>query len=189
MVTVLWPRWMPCPYMVKTFKNLSPERMMACGWIFAQIIEDRRSTKVVKIMVVHWHLTFLGWGQVCFPMHLYGKNVENFKRPPLKPQGQYCLNFIWSLPWAGEWKITKMVVVHWPRWLPCPYMIKTFKSSSLEERMPSGWIFQQIIGDWRSTKVAKIMIVHWPLTFLRRGLVPFRMHLYGLHTFVWKKCW
>ena len=26
-----------------------------------------------KIMVIHWHLTFLRQGQVCFFMHLYGK--------------------------------------------------------------------------------------------------------------------
>ena len=52
MVAVHRPRWPPCPYMVKIFKNL-----------LLQNIEDRGSTKVAKIMVV----------QVCFPMHLFGK--------------------------------------------------------------------------------------------------------------------
>ena len=33
-----------------------------------------------KIMVVHCHLTFLWRGQVCFPMHLDGKHLQNFKR-------------------------------------------------------------------------------------------------------------
>ena len=84
------------------------------------------------MIVVHWRLTFLWRGIVSFPMHLsihlYGKNVENFKRPPLKPLGQWYSNFMWSLLRLGERKITKMVAVHWPRWLPCPYMVKTFKN-------------------------------------------------------------
>ena len=46
---------------------------MLWGWIFAWIIGDRGSTKVAKIKVIHWHLTFLWQGQVCFLMHLYGK--------------------------------------------------------------------------------------------------------------------
>ena len=33
------------------------------------------------------------------------------------------------------------------------------------------------------------MVVHWHLTFLRRGQVCFPIHLYGHHTFVWEKCW
>ena len=55
-----------------------------------------------------------------------------------------------------------------------------------------GSIFAQIIVDERSTKFAKIMVVHWHLTFLKffqLGQVFFPMHLYGHHTFVWEKCW
>ena len=33
---------------------------------------------------------------------------------------------------VGKWKIAKMVTVRWPRWLPCPYMIKTFKTLHLQ---------------------------------------------------------
>ena len=44
---------------------------MPWGWIFVQIIEDERSTKVAKRIIVHWHLTFLRQGQGCFPIHLY----------------------------------------------------------------------------------------------------------------------
>ena len=55
--------------------------------------------------------------------------------------------------------------------------------------MPWGWIFAQIIGDRRSTKVAKMMVIHWCLTFLRRSQICFPMYLHGPHTFVWEKCW
>ena len=53
---------------------------------------------------------------------------------PLKPLGQCCSNFIWSLPGAEEWKIAKMVAVHWPRWPSCQYMVKTFKNLLLQNR-------------------------------------------------------
>ena len=43
---------------------------------------------------------------------------------PLEPLGHCCSNFIWSLPGAREWKIATMVAVRWPRWPPCPYMVK-----------------------------------------------------------------
>ena len=68
-------------------------------------------------------------------MHLYGKNVQNFK--------QLLLWSLWanfaqisygaSLGW-GERKIAKMVAVRWPRWPPCPYMVKTFKNLLLQNR-------------------------------------------------------
>ena len=114
---------------------------MPWGWLFAQIIKDGRSTKVAKMMVVHWHLSFLRRGQVCFPMHLYGHHTfvwgncwEFQTTSPLKPLGQCCSNFMWSLLRLGERKIAKMVGVHWPRWLPCPYMVKTFKNLLLQNQ-------------------------------------------------------
>ena len=46
--------------------------------------------------------------------------------------------------------------------------------------MPWGWTFAGIIGDGRSTKIAKRMIVRWHLTFLQQGrLLPY--------AFVWEK--
>ena len=37
-----------------------------------------------------------------------------------------------SLGWGR--KIAKMVAVRWPRWPPCPYMVKTFKNLLLQNR-------------------------------------------------------
>ena len=53
---------------------------------------------------------------------------------PLEPLGQFCSNFIWSLLRMGERKNAKMVAVRWPRWPPCPYMVKTFKNLLLQNR-------------------------------------------------------
>ena len=36
--------------------------------------------------------------------------------------------FMWSHLRLGEPKIAKMVAVHWPKWLSCPYMVKIFKN-------------------------------------------------------------
>ena len=45
---------------------------------------------------------------------------------------------MWSLLRLGEWKIAKMVTVHWPRWLPCPYMVKTLKNLLLQNQISPG---------------------------------------------------
>ena len=112
---------------------------MPWGWIFAWIIGDGRSTKVAKRIVVCWCLTFLRQGQVHFPMHLYEpytfewENCREFQTTsPLKPLSQFCSNFIWSHLRVGKQKIGKIVAVRWPRWGPCPYMIKTFKTLLLQ---------------------------------------------------------
>ena len=44
---------------------------------------------------------------------------------PLKPLGQLNSNFIWRLLRMGERKFVQMFLVTWPRWPPCPYMVKT----------------------------------------------------------------
>ena len=111
---------------------------MPWGCIFAQVIRDERSTKVAKIIVVHWRLTFLRRDQLCFPMHLYGYHTfvwgisNDFSSEACR---QCCSNFMWSLlRLGGEQKIAKMVMVHWPGWPPCSYMVKTFKNLLLQNQ-------------------------------------------------------
>ena len=64
---------------------------------------------------------------------------------------------------------------------------KIFKKSSPEPSQPWGLIFAQFIGGGRSTKMAKIMVERWRLTFLRQDQICFLIHLYGLCTFIWEK--
>ena len=130
--------------MVKTFKNLHQNR----GCLGVESLHKSSGTgglPVAQMMVVHWCLNFLWCGQVCFPMHLYGHHISVWENcwefqtiSPLKPLGQSCSNFMLSLLRLGEWKIAKMVVVHWPRWLPCPYMVKTFKNLLLQNQISPG---------------------------------------------------
>ena len=96
-------------------------------------------------MVVDCYLTFLLRGQVCFRMHLYGPRTFVWEKcwefqttSPLKPLGQCCSDFIWSLLRLWERKFAKMVAVHWPRWLPCPYSVKTFQNHLLQNQISPG---------------------------------------------------
>ena len=43
-------------------------------------------------------------------------------------------NFMWSLLGTGEQKFVQTVQVTWPRWLPCPYLVKTLKNLLLRNQ-------------------------------------------------------
>ena len=68
--------------------------------------------------------------------HLHTKLKICFSQKPL---GQSKPNFICKLSGTRKWKFIDMMLVTWPRWLPCPYTVRTLlKSSSLEpvDRFP-----------------------------------------------------
>ena len=95
--------------MVKTFKNLLLQNRGCLGAESLLKSSGMGGLPVAKVMVVHRCLTFLEQGQVCFPMHLYGhhtfvweKYLEFQTTSPLKPLGQCCSNFMWSLLRLGE---------------------------------------------------------------------------------------
>ena len=170
---------------------------MLWGWIFAKLIRDGRSTKkVAKMMVEHWRLTFLRRSQVCLPMHLYGHHTFVWEKCwefqttyPLKPLGKCCSNFMWSPLRLGEGMIAKMVAVHWPRWLPCPYMLKTFKNLLPQNQIIPVTLPLQISS--RTGDLLKLLkwwayFEIWPFT-ARSNLLS--THLYRPYTFIWKKCW
>ena len=107
---------------------------------------------------------------------------------PLESLGLCYSNFILSLPGAGERKIAKMVAVHWPRWLPCPYMLKTFKNLLLQNRgCLQAESLHKSSGRGGLPKLLKwwSYIVVWPFY---SEIVCFHMYLYGPHTFVWQNC-
>ena len=102
--------------------------------------------------------------------------------------GPVLLKFHAEPPWAGEWKIAKMGMVHWSKWLPCLYMVKTFKNLLQNQIMNKPWalIFAKLMGDRRFTKIAEMMVPVdiWP--FYLQGQICFLMHLYGPYTFILK---
>ena len=52
--------------------------------------------------------------------------------------GPVLLKFHAEPPWAGEWKIAKMGMVHLSKWLPCPYMVTAFKNLLLQNQISPG---------------------------------------------------
>ena len=52
--------------------------------------------------------------------------------------GRIKSNFIWNLYGLGERKLVRGVELTWPRWPPCPYMVKTHQKSFSPE--PPGWL-------------------------------------------------
>ena len=53
---------------------------------------------------------------------------------PQKPLGHLKPNFMWRLYGSGERKFLQTVMVIWPRWPPCPYMVKTLKNLLLRNQ-------------------------------------------------------
>ena len=75
-----------------------------------------------------------GQGHFLTPLaqgHLHTKLKTCFSQKPL---GQSKPNFICKLSGTRKWKFDDMMLVTWPRWLPCPYMVKTFKNLLLWNR-------------------------------------------------------
>ena len=144
-VAVCWPRWPPCPYMVKTFKNLL---LYNRGSLGAESLHESSGT-------------------IC--------QLKLLKE----------LSYIDVWPFYGKVKFASLCI--------CMSSIhlngKIVRVSNDFSSEAWGWIFAQIIGNERSTKVAKRIVVRWHLTFLGRGQVCFPMHLYEPHTFEWENCW
>ena len=68
-----------------------------------------------------------------------------------------------------EWKFIQMSLVTWPRWLPCPYMVKIFKKSSSPEPIQSwSWNLVCSITYVSTTTVVQIKSLVWPWLILRQ---------------------
>ena len=73
-------------------------------------------------------------------------------------------------------EFVQTVLVTWPRWPPCPYMVKTLKkSSSPEPKCRWPWILVCSIGCSSTTKIIQMMTYFTA----RSNLVPY--------AFVWEK--
>ena len=110
------------------------------------------------------------------PIHLYGKNVDNFKWLFLQ-----CCSFHVEPPWAGRWKIAKMGMVHWSKWLPCPYMVKTFKNLLLHNQIsPGSWSLHKLWGTGDLPKLLKwwLCVDIWPFTSKVKFASPFVWAIY-----------
>ena len=140
MVTVHRPRWPPCPYMDKTFQNLLLQNR---GCIGAESLHKSAGTGGLQKLLKWWlYIDWTFYGEVKFasvcicmgPIHLYGKMVIISNDLSSEGFGPMLLKFHVG---QGNERLLKckMVMVHWLRWLPCPYLVKTFKNLLLQNQI------------------------------------------------------
>ena len=96
--------------------------------------------------------------------------------------GPVLLKFHAEPPWAGEWKIAKMGMVHWSKWLPCPYNGKNFFTNLLlhNQISPGPLSLHKLWGTGELPKLLKwwFYVDVWPFYLQERSnLLP--------HAFVW----
>ena len=143
-----WPRWPPCLYMAKNLKKYFFSRTMP--WNLVCSIWDSSTTKFILRMTVSWPWPKSSAFFCCYYTLWYG-NAVNQPQWLLKVKvvwwplssslwlkilkvlflrnykANESLYFIWMME-MREWHYIQMVMVTWPRWLPCPYMVKTLKN-------------------------------------------------------------
>ena len=100
--------------------------------------------------------------------------------------GAVLLKFHTEPPWAGEWKIAKMGMVHWSKWLPCPYMVKTFKNLLIYNQISPGPLsLHKLWGTGDLPKLLKwwFYVDIWP--FYLQGQICFPICMGQIHLY-WK---
>ena len=88
----------------------------------------------------------------------------------LKSHWSKCNQFLEDLLGLREWKYLQTVMVTWPIWPPCPYIVKTFKESSLPEPTDQWpWNLVYSIGYPSTTTMAQMMTLGWSWPILRKS--------------------
>ena len=141
-LTFLRPSLLPYAFVwEKTFKNLILQNR---GWLVAESLHISSGTGGLPKLLNNCHtLTFnlftarsslflyaFVWAPyVCMEKMLIISNGFSSGA-----SGPVLLKFHAEPPWEGEWKIAKMGMVHWSKWLSCPYVIKSFKNLLLHNQ-------------------------------------------------------
>ena len=168
MVAAHWPRWPPCPYIAKKFKNLLQNR----GRLGAESLHKSSGTRGLPKLLEWWSYidvwSFYGEGSLLSYVFVWAPYI--------------CVGKMLR-------KIAKMVAVYWPRWLPCLYMVNTFKNLFLQNQISPGALsLHKSSGTGDLPKLQKWWsYVDIDLFTARSTLLP--MHLYAPYTFIWEKCW
>ena len=90
----------------------------------------------------------------------------------------------------GKLEFVQLVQVTWPRWPPCPYMVKPLKIFFFGTH----WPMSMKLGKqhWACTKFVQMMSLGWPLTFLCKGQVWFLISICmgkGWNGGLLRNCW
>ena len=86
-------------------------------------------------------------------------------------------------PWDGERKFVQTVLVTWPRWPPCPYVVKTLKIFFSGTKRPMTLVCS--IRCSSATKFFRMMTLGWLWPILQQGQIWSLMLLYGQKVKQW----
>ena len=95
--------------------------------------------------------------------------------------GKLKQNFIWSLHRLEEQRFFQAVGVTWPRWPPCPYMVKTFKNRCWNRMADVAETWYTALGTQVLPSFFKDHKLIFDLFTQRSTLVPY--------AFVWENAW
>ena len=104
--------------------------------------------------------------------HPYSLNISSESTRPIEAKFH-------NLHGMGERKFVQMLLVTWPRWPPCPYMVKTLKKSS--PLQPKGWWPWNLVcssGCSSTTNFVQTMTLAWQCFILWHGQIWSIMILY-----------
>ena len=126
MMTLEWPWpilqqgkiWIPRLFYRKKWKLLIFQNICS---LWPETNWKKEHMWVLKVKVISWP-----WSKVIYIQNLTLAFLRNHWANQ-KP------NFICKLSGTRKWKFDDMMLVTWPRWQPCPYMVKTLQKSSSPE--------------------------------------------------------
>ena len=192
-----------------TLEVLSPEKQLLSYLKTIQIFNDFTCWLVWnERMLAHWTRVSdrcpLGYLFISLPepkalwwAYRIGRPLSSVVCPSVRPSVRHphSLNiFSWETtgpieakfhiesPWMGERRFVQTVLVTWPRWLPCPYMVKTLKNLLLRNQKADD------LETWYAASGARVLPSFFrnddpwlTLTYFtaRSNLVPY--------AFVWEK--
>ena len=111
----------------------------------------------LAFLLAHLSLRLMGKliGRLCRPSVVYTLRISSSQ----KLLDRWKPNFMWLLNGMRERKFVQMIQVIWPRWSPCPYMVKTRQKSSPKpaDRLPSNLVYT--ISDSDPSNFVQMMIL------------------------------
>ena len=117
-VQVTWPRWPPCPYMLKTLKNLLLQNQKSYDLETCHVALGTQALQnLYKLMNLDWPWPILQQGQIWSLMLLYGKRVKQWIFRKLL-SSMIC-------NWQQMTEVTRSFCWHqnfvpWGLYAPCP---------------------------------------------------------------------
>ena len=160
MLYVTWPRWPPCPYMIKTFKNLLLWNQklewlwnLVCGFSYSS------TTKFVQIMIRSWPWPILQQGQIWSLLFLNGKDLQEIIEASEVKVGTYSQINVYMTIYDNRW--SRSFIDLCPRSLRFNIFKLLFLKKSLGCLKPNFiWSLHGMLG-WKYVQMFRVTCPKW----------------------------